>query len=215
MADQPAPEGGPKPAPVVIKKYANRRLYNTATSAYVTLDHLSTDGEGEDRLRGLRRQDRRGHHASGADPDHLRGGEQGRPDAAADPLPAPAHLVLRRQPAGRGAAVSRDVDERSSRATRTRCAATCRMRSASTRSSSSKRWASRTWRCSRTPCACSTRSAPARPAPGAGRRRRRPTAASRPSPRRRPGRRNDEAIEDLKRKLDELQNQLAELSKKP
>src|SRR4029077_18169722 len=34
-------EGGPKPAPVVIKKYANRRLYNTATSAYVTLEHLS------------------------------------------------------------------------------------------------------------------------------------------------------------------------------
>ncbi|MBI1250814.1 MAG: polyhydroxyalkanoate synthesis repressor PhaR [Alphaproteobacteria bacterium] len=27
--------------PVVIKKYANRRLYNTQTSAYVTLDHLS------------------------------------------------------------------------------------------------------------------------------------------------------------------------------
>jgi polyhydroxyalkanoate synthesis repressor PhaR len=41
MAEQAAPEGGPKPAPVVIKKYANRRLYNTATSAYVTLDHLS------------------------------------------------------------------------------------------------------------------------------------------------------------------------------
>jgi polyhydroxyalkanoate synthesis repressor PhaR len=41
MADQAAPEGGPKPAPVVIKKYANRRLYNTATSSYVTLDHLS------------------------------------------------------------------------------------------------------------------------------------------------------------------------------
>ena len=41
MADQPAPDAGPKPAPVVIKKYANRRLYNTATSAYVTLDHLS------------------------------------------------------------------------------------------------------------------------------------------------------------------------------
>ena len=39
--DQAVPEGGPKPAPVVIKKYANRRLYNTATSAYVTLDHLS------------------------------------------------------------------------------------------------------------------------------------------------------------------------------
>ena len=41
MADQPAPDSGPKPAPVVIKKYANRRLYNTATSAYVTLEHLS------------------------------------------------------------------------------------------------------------------------------------------------------------------------------
>ena len=41
MADQAVPEGGPKTAPVVIKKYANRRLYNTATSAYVTLDHLS------------------------------------------------------------------------------------------------------------------------------------------------------------------------------
>jgi polyhydroxyalkanoate synthesis repressor PhaR len=26
--------------PVIIKKYANRRLYNTATSSYVTLDHL-------------------------------------------------------------------------------------------------------------------------------------------------------------------------------
>jgi polyhydroxyalkanoate synthesis repressor PhaR len=26
---------------VVIKKYANRRLYNTASSSYVTLDHLS------------------------------------------------------------------------------------------------------------------------------------------------------------------------------
>jgi polyhydroxyalkanoate synthesis repressor PhaR len=27
-------------APVIIKKYANRRLYNTQTSSYVTLDHL-------------------------------------------------------------------------------------------------------------------------------------------------------------------------------
>lgn len=30
-----------KDAPITIKKYANRRLYNTATSSYVTLDHLS------------------------------------------------------------------------------------------------------------------------------------------------------------------------------
>ena len=31
---------GERKKPVVIKKYANRRLYNTATSSYVTLDHL-------------------------------------------------------------------------------------------------------------------------------------------------------------------------------
>jgi len=30
----------PSSPPVTIKKYANRRLYNTATSSYVTLDHL-------------------------------------------------------------------------------------------------------------------------------------------------------------------------------
>lgn len=35
------PDSIPPGASVVIKKYANRRLYNTATSAYVTLDHLS------------------------------------------------------------------------------------------------------------------------------------------------------------------------------
>ena len=29
-------------APITIKKYANRRLYNTATSSYVTLGHLAT-----------------------------------------------------------------------------------------------------------------------------------------------------------------------------
>jgi polyhydroxyalkanoate synthesis repressor PhaR len=43
QADQPtvgrrrAAEG----EPVVIKKYANRRLYNTASSSYVTLEHLA------------------------------------------------------------------------------------------------------------------------------------------------------------------------------
>ncbi len=31
MAEQAVADGGPKPAPVVIKKYANRRLYNTST----------------------------------------------------------------------------------------------------------------------------------------------------------------------------------------
>jgi polyhydroxyalkanoate synthesis repressor PhaR len=33
------PDQPPIP-PITIKKYANRRLYNTATSSYVTLDHL-------------------------------------------------------------------------------------------------------------------------------------------------------------------------------
>jgi polyhydroxyalkanoate synthesis repressor PhaR len=33
-------EGTASPGVVTIKKYANRRLYNTATSNYVTLDHL-------------------------------------------------------------------------------------------------------------------------------------------------------------------------------
>jgi len=32
---------GEKASPVIIKKYANRRLYNTATSAYVTLEDLA------------------------------------------------------------------------------------------------------------------------------------------------------------------------------
>lgn len=35
-----AAKNEPGSTPVTIKKYANRRLYNTATSSYVTLDHL-------------------------------------------------------------------------------------------------------------------------------------------------------------------------------
>jgi polyhydroxyalkanoate synthesis repressor PhaR len=34
-------EGASALPPVVVKKYANRRLYNTEASSYVTLDHLS------------------------------------------------------------------------------------------------------------------------------------------------------------------------------
>ena len=43
MADTTGPETTtptPVPAPVVVKKYANRRLYDTASSAYVTLEDL-------------------------------------------------------------------------------------------------------------------------------------------------------------------------------
>ena len=35
-----AEESSKAESPVIIKKYANRRLYNTQTSSYVTLDHL-------------------------------------------------------------------------------------------------------------------------------------------------------------------------------
>jgi polyhydroxyalkanoate synthesis repressor PhaR len=37
----PNPDSPNKAKPVVVKKYANRRLYNTATSSYVTLDDLA------------------------------------------------------------------------------------------------------------------------------------------------------------------------------
>jgi polyhydroxyalkanoate synthesis repressor PhaR len=39
MEEKTEDKSGAK-APITIKKYANRRLYNTATSSYVTLDHL-------------------------------------------------------------------------------------------------------------------------------------------------------------------------------
>lgn len=39
--DEPVRKSGQQGEPIVIKKYANRRLYNTATSSYVTLDYLS------------------------------------------------------------------------------------------------------------------------------------------------------------------------------
>jgi polyhydroxyalkanoate synthesis repressor PhaR len=38
MAKNPRADNGV----VIIKKYANRRLYNTETSSYITLDHLAT-----------------------------------------------------------------------------------------------------------------------------------------------------------------------------
>jgi len=36
-----APEPPPAVPPVVVKKYANRRLYNTESSSYITLDNLA------------------------------------------------------------------------------------------------------------------------------------------------------------------------------
>ena len=42
MANSSSEQPGAGKAPVVVKKYANRRLYNTATSSYVTLEDLAT-----------------------------------------------------------------------------------------------------------------------------------------------------------------------------
>ncbi|MFM7416718.1 MAG: polyhydroxyalkanoate synthesis regulator DNA-binding domain-containing protein, partial [Alphaproteobacteria bacterium] len=43
MSGRQSPEAGEQKAlpPIVVKKYANRRLYNTETSSYVTLDDLA------------------------------------------------------------------------------------------------------------------------------------------------------------------------------
>jgi polyhydroxyalkanoate synthesis repressor PhaR len=41
MAEAPPKRQANADQPAVVKKYANRRLYNTATSSYVTLDQLS------------------------------------------------------------------------------------------------------------------------------------------------------------------------------
>jgi polyhydroxyalkanoate synthesis repressor PhaR len=40
VTEEKTSESSNSAEPVVIKKYANRRLYNTQTSSYVTLDHL-------------------------------------------------------------------------------------------------------------------------------------------------------------------------------
>jgi len=42
MSNPTSQQPGSGGKPVVVKKYANRRLYNTATSSYVTLDDLAT-----------------------------------------------------------------------------------------------------------------------------------------------------------------------------
>ncbi len=90
-------------ASTVIKKYANRRLYHTGTSAYVTLDDLAEmvrSGEdfvvqdaktGEDITRGVLGQ-------IIFDAESKGGG------SAADRVPAPADHLLRRTDADAGAA---------------------------------------------------------------------------------------------------------------
>ena len=76
-----------KDGQTIIKKYANRRLYNTGTSTYVTLDDLAVmvkDGEdfivvdaksGEDITHSV------------SDPDHFRAGVEDRQYPAAHLFP--------------------------------------------------------------------------------------------------------------------------------
>ena len=97
-------------APVVVKKYANRRLYNTESSSYITLDNLAEmvrqgrdfvvyDAKsGDDITRGVLTQ--------------IIVEEEGKgQNAAANQLPAPTDRVLRRHHAGSGAEIfgARDV----------------------------------------------------------------------------------------------------------
>ena len=176
MADQAGSEGGPKPAPVVIKKYANRRLYNTATSAYVTLDHLATmvkektdfvvyDAKtGDDITRSVLTQ--------------IIFEEESKGGQTLLPIPFLRQLISFYGDSLQGV-VPRYLEMSMAQFARNQEQMrehTCRMPSASTRSSSSRRWASRTWRCSRRPCACSIRSSCRA---GRVRRRRRPMARSR------------------------------------
>src|SRR6516162_9133542 len=83
-------------APVTIKKYANRRLYNTATSTYVTHDDLAAMVKRGEDSRHPRRQGR-GHYALSPDADRVRAREQGRAEPAAHQFPALAYPLLRRQ----------------------------------------------------------------------------------------------------------------------
>src|SRR5271170_4226049 len=163
--------GGSKP--VIVKKYANRRLYNTATSSYVTLDDLAKlikeggdfvahDAKtGEDITRSVLtqiivEQEQKGQNL----------------------LPIG---FLRQLISFYGDSVQFLVPVISNRrwslstATRSRCARVCRRRLACSRSASSRRWASRTWSCS------SVRSKCWRPT-AARRSRYRPTACRRNRP---------------------------------
>src|ERR1700704_2647045 len=105
----PEPRTGETKPPVVVKKYANRRLYNTESSSYITLDNLADmirQGRafvGDDAKTG------EDHHPWRADPDHRGAGKQG-PGAAAHRLSAPAHRLLRRPDAEHGAPLSRAGD---------------------------------------------------------------------------------------------------------
>ena len=96
-------------APVIIKKYANRRLYNTETSSYITLEHLAAmTREGRDfKVVDAKTEDDITHNVL----TQIIMEEEARgADDAAGQFPAPADLDVRRFDAGDGAGISRSVD---------------------------------------------------------------------------------------------------------
>ena len=96
--------------PITIKKYANRRLYNTASSAYVTLADLAKMVKTGEDFVVYDAKTNEDITRSVLDADHFRAGGQRGPDPAADHLPAPADPLLRRQRAGAAAELSRILD---------------------------------------------------------------------------------------------------------
>jgi PHB/PHA accumulation regulator DNA-binding domain len=70
--------------PITIKKYANRRLYNTGTSAYITLEDLAAMVKKGDDFVVFDAKSGDDIYAFGADPNHFRTGRKGRAEPYAD-----------------------------------------------------------------------------------------------------------------------------------
>ena len=211
MADQAGSEGGPKPAPVVIKKYANRRLYNTATSAYVTLDHLSTmvkektdfvvyDAKtGDDITRSVLTQ--------------IIFEEESKGGQTLLPIPFLRQLISFYGDSLQGV-VPQYLEMSMAQFARNQEQMRKYLQNAFGFNPFQQFEAMGKQNMAMFEKAMRMFNPFQLPGGPARRRRRRPMARSRPRPRRPPTPANDTAIDDLKRKLDELQNQLAELSKK-
>jgi polyhydroxyalkanoate synthesis repressor PhaR len=135
----------------VIKKYANRRLYNTASSSYVTLEHLSDMvKEGVDFVV----------YDAKTNDDITRSvltqiifeeESQGRSEPAADPVPPPADRLLRQLDAGLPAEYL-EMSLESFTQQQERCAVSSpASRQAGPAWASTKSRSARTWRCSTGP----------------------------------------------------------------
>ena len=156
-------DAAPKPT-VTIKKYANRRLYNTATSSYVTLDHLGAmvkegvefnvyDAKtGEDITRSVLTQIIVEEEGTGVDKTCCR-------SASCTSIRSVSMATICngwcRNTSSTACSLCRRTRNSSAQFVPDRLLA------ASFRSAARlRKWASRTWRCSSARCACSRRSAP-------------------------------------------------------